>query len=170
MVVNFLDKAGLNEGWIYEVIVESSDGHAAPMGVKFGKSERVEVSIYKSSKTAGKISGEDSFRIYFVDDVSDVKIVLDSKRMRKDFASALVEVSVEKTAELKDVVKVLGKISSWEIKDDFTPINRAPSLFLEALIESTKPKPRKETIRECLRVISKVAPKSVYEKKIRELL
>ncbi len=170
MMLSFIDKAGLNEGWIYEVIVESSDGHAAPMGVKFGRSDGVEVSIYNSSKTAKKISREDSFRIYFVDDVSDVKIVLDSKRMRKDFASALLEVSVEKTVELKDVVKVFGRISSWEIKDDFTPINRAPSLFLEALIESTKPNPRKGTIRECLRVISKVAPKSAYEKKIKTLL
>lgn len=157
----------LNKDWVYEVVVESGGGHAAPMGVKFTGDGGVVLEVYSSAATCGNIKSSGSYRIYFTDALG-FKEALENKTIDAGVYPSM-EVEVEDMAELGDIVCFTGKITYQDSIDDVKPVNRAEALFLEALIESTKPAPDKEKIMEYARVISKVAPDSEYEKQSRKL-
>ncbi|MFH1789043.1 MAG: DUF447 domain-containing protein [Candidatus Altiarchaeota archaeon] len=157
----------LKENWVYEVVVESGGGHAAPMGVKFTGDGNVVLDAYNSSETCKNIGHDGSYRIYFTD-VLGLKEALDKKRLSEKILPSM-EVKVEDKEDLGDFTRFTGKITYQDNTDEIRPVNRAEALLLEALIESTKPQPVKEKIREYARVISKVAPDSEYDKNCRKL-
>lgn len=152
----------LNKDWVYEVVVESGGGHAAPMGVKFTGDGGVVLEVYKSAATCGNINTCGSYMIYFTDALG-LKEALEKKSIVAGVLPSM-EVKVEDMTDSCDIVRFTGKITYQDNTDALKTVNRAEALFLEALIESTKPEPDKNKIKEYARIISKVAPASEYEK------
>jgi hypothetical protein len=159
----------IRRGWLYEAVVVSGRGHAAPMGVKFSGADTIELEVYKTAETCRNIRGDGGFTVYFTD-AATFGGVLEKKRLEGKRSYASLTVEVASTENLGNKIRFKGKITSKSRMEKITLINRAEALYLEALIESTKPKPDSAKIKECLRVVSKVAPNSEYHKRVRKIL
>lgn len=165
----FNERAGLRPGWIYEVVVESMGGHATPMGARF-EDGRVVLRAYKSSETGGLISADGRFVIHFPAGVEVFAKVLESKAFDRKDASASLEVEVKEARDDGDCIVYTSEIQDYQVFGEIKPVNRAEALVLEALIESTKPRPDEEKIRGLARVVRKVAPDYDYERLIGKIL
>ena len=153
---------------MYEAVVVSGKGHAAPMGVRVTGADAIELDVYKTAETCRNIRDDGSFTVYFTDALT-LGRVLEKKKLKGKQHYASLTVDVVSTENLGRKIRFRGKIISKSNTDKMTLINRAEAAFLEALIESTKPRPKKGKLDETLRVISKVAPDSVYEKRLEAL-
>jgi len=172
----------MNETWIYEAIITTTDAcgtiRAAPMGISTPDSEHMVLEIYKTSKTAGNIIRDKKFTINFVmyvelfwNSIKGKNLEYDSFGHLKD-SDAWIDAKVQEIESSGEKIKVYSKITVYGIKNpNFVLINRAKHLAFESVVLFTKPGDEaKNEINENLRVIKKVAPGSKYEKLVKEIL
>lgn len=159
----------LTDGWVYEVLIESGNSHFAPMGVRFKGDLDVEVEIYKGSETLRNIEVEGSYKIVFADATGFFEALRDTVFNSKspDYSVCVDVVGIQDAGNMR---VVSGRLESKLDLGRAVLVNRADALFIEALVESTKPSPRVDLIKDYARVIRKVAPESVYAEKIEELM
>lgn len=169
MKQNILQELGFRQGWIYEVIAETR-GHLAPMGIWTDDLETLKMEIYRTAQTCGNILEDEKLTINFVDDIGPFFDSLAGKRITKEDTSAQLEVRVRKASELGEKIRFELDIMEHNIMEEVALINRAKYLALEALIESTKPKPSGEKIKGKYDTIKKIAPGSAYERALVGLL
>jgi hypothetical protein len=188
--MNLLQQLGMQPHWIYEVVV-TTRGHAgpnaAPIGVWTEDGQTLCAALYKGSATHTNILK----RREFVVNLADGPLMLHAALHRREtlgFKPAKgIDAPVLSTAEswlemrLADLSEAGGKtliqaeVTGQRLDGPITLINRAPGLFLESLVLSTRahlmPGGQAEAqLRENLRVIAKVAPGSAYVQAMQELL
>lgn len=175
---------------IYEVIIEIDNGvekNFAPIGIKYigtkGGSRKFEIFVFKGANMARLLQQHTSFTGIFSDDMDlfyecVTKNFSDKFKSKiNKFPSAVFE--VENIQESDNGFKVISAIKATkknvEKEKDIRKnlINRAKYLTLESLIYYTKPITNDEKAKkifEILRIVRKVAPYSVYERIISDLL
>ncbi len=156
-----LSRIGFKRNWIYEVVV-SARGHAAPMGVWTPDFRRIKLKAYKTSQTGRLIKKSGQFAVHFPSGVDSFQRALKSKKIAGGCSRLSCRV-VDVKEDSRSFV-FTAKVFDCKIKKPVFLFNRASSLALECLIESTKPKPRRKLIREYHETIKKVAPGSVYKR------
>ena len=179
MTSNLLKKLNFKRNWIYEVIVTTNgDGrNAAPMGIFTPDFEHICLNIYKSSETCRNILNSKIFVVNFVDDIelfysasldNDPGYVENSLVLSG--ASGYLELEVAGIDGLDGVTKVSSRIINCDSNGEIYLLNRAKFLALECLITSTKPIIAKKQILEYYRVIKKIAPDSMYETIVKNII
>jgi len=174
------------KGYIYEILVEIEKGEKnfAPMGIKYigtkNKLKMFEVFAFNNTKTAHLLTENLKFKAVFT---SNIQIFYEciTKDFSRNFYSKIrkfpcINLNVEKIERFDDGIKAIcssdiDKNKEKKIKENL--INRAKYLTLESLIYYTKPisnKEKMDKISECLRVIKKVAPGSLYEKIVNDII
>jgi len=160
---------GFKEDWIYEVIVETPDNHAAPMGISLEGVDELKLWVYKTSKTHDKLKEGRKFRVFFPKDSLAVSDVLESKRVDSSRTHGFLEVKVVGEADFSDLTQFVCEVTAVEA-EDVVLINRAEGLLAELLIESTKPKRDTKLMKKIAAKIRKVAPYSDFDKKADEII
>lgn len=168
-----LSELEMEENWIYEVLLATKDKqgnvNVAPMGIK-RIGDKISIAIYKNSRTYDNIRKTNKAIVNFVPDTLSFYKTREPDDEYLKLADAYLELEVEKITEGDPVTFIftVPKISGKQPK----LINRAESLFLEALIAHSKI-PYKEEAKQMFdyycNTISKVAPDSEYEKTIKKL-
>jgi hypothetical protein len=185
-----LDQVGMKKNWIYEIIISSYDGklpNAAPFGVKTPDFNIVEIDMYKGSKTLKNILSNREFVINAVADPASFYEALYEKQNIKYGSADTVnapliidapinmEAVVESFTNTEQKVLIKASVSHIHIRQKVVLVNRANNLLLESLILTTRashfPLEKTETrLKEHYRVVKKVAPGSIYQSIMQELL
>jgi hypothetical protein len=185
-----LQQLGFEKQWVYEIVLSSYGNyipHAAPFGVKSFDSNSLSLDMYKGSNTLENILVKGEFVINMVDDPTffyDALYV--GKKINfgpgKKVAAPVIldspsslEMKVISTTDKKARVFIEAEVVYVHNPGKGKLINRAKSLFLESLIQSTRlsvfPKLELDkSMKENYRVIKKVAPGSKYETMMASLL
>jgi len=186
-------KSLLRRGWIYETIAttfnKDKSSNSAPVGIYTKNFRTIVIELYKTSGTYRNIIRDKEFAVNFTDNISFFhksaisKKGLEYAKSRKVNAPLLkdadgyLELKVIDIQDLGDRVRIESEIVDFKINKKINPVNRAKSLALEAVINTTKishvPDSQKrflkKEIREYRRVIKKVAPDSEYERIMEEI-
>ena len=178
-----LEEIGMKNNWIYEVIVSTFHvrvPHAAPMGIWSEDLDTLNLAIYRDSKTLENIIKKEEFAVNIVDDIKTFYESLFNKGniayapsnqinapIIRD-ASATIESKVTHIEQKENRFHIKAEIVNIRIWNKVRLVNRAKSLTLESLILVTRlhhfPDRRiEEILKENFRVIAKVAPDSMYE-------
>ncbi len=185
-----IESLGLAKNWIYEAIISSmgDDGpHAAPFGVKKIDDQRIEMAMYKGSKTLSNIQVKREFAVNMVVDpvvfyhALFVKHKIKFSRAKRIDtpvilgSPASIEARIIKTMDTRRKIIIEAKVVYIHFNRKKEWINRANNLLLESLILSTRmvhfPQGEAEALlRENYRVIRKVALGSEYELAMKELM
>jgi hypothetical protein len=176
--------------WIYEVIVSTFHvrvPHAAPMGIWSEDLDTLNLAIYRDSKTLENIIKKKEFTVNIVD---DIEIFYESLFNKGNIAyapsnqinapiirdaSAIIESKVTHIAQKENRFHIKAEIVNIRIWNKIRLVNRAKSLTLESLILVTRlhhfPDRRiEEILKENSRVIAKVAPNSMYEQVMENIM
>lgn len=175
----------LKKNWIYESIITTYSeerANSAPMGVYTRDLERVNLDVYKTSKTCGNILEKKEFVINFTDDVSlfyksvfrdDIAYgggrKVDAPILKN--ADAFLEMQVKDVKDQGDKVWITAEVVDYYLNEKtkgVNPVNRAEALALECLIKATRipyvSVDERETLKKEItyisRVVGKVAPGS----------
>lgn len=185
-----LQQLGMRPHWIYEVVITTrgrSGPNAAPIGVWTEDGQILCAALYKGSATRENILEGREFAVNLVDDPLTLHAALHRREALAFKPSRGIDAPVLAAAESwlemrlaehrEDEGKTLirAEIAGPCPDGPAKLINRAPGLFLESLILSTRahlssPGQAAERLRENLRVMAKVAPGSAYVKAMQELL
>jgi len=167
--MSLLADLGFKENWIFEVVLECS-GHAAPMGVWSKDLEKLEMKVYKSSKTHELLSKERAGWIHLTGSVEQFFSALADKKIDANLADASLKFEVLSEAGSDEAT--VFTLDVIEVNERRKPalVCRAEHLLLEALIESSKPEADRARLAWLAEKISRTAPGSVFEKKVGELI
>jgi hypothetical protein len=185
-----LDQLGMEENWIYEVIISSvgdNGPHVAPFGVKTRDFNCVEIEIYKGSNTLRNILVNGEFAVNMVvDPVIFYNALFANDKIKYSLAKrintpvlfgspASIEARLIDTIDTKQKILIKAKVVHLHLHSKSEWLNRAKNILLESLILSTRiayfPEGKAEKLlRENYRVVQKVAPRSEYELIMQELL
>jgi hypothetical protein len=173
----------MKNNWIYEVIVSTLHvrvPHAAPMGVWSEDLDTLNLAIYRGSKTLENIKKNKEFAVNIV---NDIKTFYESLFNKENIAyapsnqinapiisdaSAIIESKVTHIAQKENRFHIKAEIVDIRIWNKIILVNRAESLVLESLILATRlhhfpDRKIEEILKENFRVIAKVAPDSMFE-------
>jgi hypothetical protein len=185
-----LEEIGIKNNWIYEVVVSTFHvrvPHAAPMGIWSEDLDTLNLAIYRDSKTLKNIIKKKEFAVNIVDDIKTFYESLFNKGniayapsnqinapLIRD-ASAIIECKVTHIAQKENRFHIKAEIADIRISYKIRLINRAKGLALESLILATRlhhfPDRRiEEILKENCRVIAKVAPGSMYQQVMENIL
>jgi len=185
-----LEEIGIKNNWIYEVVVSTFHvrvPHAAPMGIWSEDLDTLNLAIYRDSKTLKNIIKKKEFAVNIVDDIKTFYESLFNKGniayapsnqinapLIRD-APAIIECKVTHIAQKENRFHIKAEIVDIRISNKIRLINRAKGLALESLILATRlhhfPDRRiEEILKENSRVIAKVAPGSMYEQVMENIM
>ena len=185
-----LHRLGLQEHWIYEVLISTSchdTPHAAPIGVWSDGADELLMDVYDGSQTLANILQGGHFVANFPVDAGTLYTALRAPEQLA-FAgahlvnapvvvgcTATVELTLSRAITGGDTVRIVGDVR--RVHHDGAPrlINRAEGLLLESLVLATRlehrdPGAALTTLTENYRVVSKVATGSAYERALAALL
>jgi hypothetical protein len=185
-----LDALGLQERWIYEVLISTfhdQTPHAAPIGVWARGTDELLMDVYDGSQTLANILQAGHFTAGFPSDAVMLQTALrdsgqlafaDARLVQAPVVAgctATVELTLMRATPGDGRVRIVGHVEGVHLEAAPRLINRAEGLLLESLVLSTRLQrgARKATLSaltENLRVVSKVAPGSVYERALAKLL
>lgn len=185
-----LDRLGLRELWTYEVLVSTfrhSAPHAAPMGVWTDNGDELSLDAYKGSQTLANLLETGDFAVNFPVDSGTLYAAIRAPEQLAFTAArsvraplvagctACVELSASRTIDSGEAMRVTGTVRRVHQDGPIRLINRAEGLLLESLVLSTRqqqfePALVAATLKENLRVVSKVAPGSPYQDALEALL
>lgn len=161
--------------------------HAAPMGIWSEDLDTLNLAIYRDSKTLKNIIKKKEFAVNIVDDIKTFYESLFNKGniayapsnqinapLIRD-APAIIECKVTHIAQKENRFHIKAEIVDIRISYKIRLINRAKGLALESLILATRlhhfPDRRiEEILKENSRVIAKVAPGSMYEQVMENIM
>lgn len=157
-----LKKLGLEQNWIYEVLMETGGLHRAPMGVWTEDFETFIVDVYTDSSTHSNLTSSSIGTIYFIE---DPKYFVETKE-----ADYFAKADFKVIETLKgNPTRFVCKVLELDVIKKGEPLNRGKGLFLEYLVERSRrkinPKAR-ERYKYYKKTIRKVAPGSIYDKLI----
>ena len=173
-----LKRLGFQKNWIYEVIVttQSASGtqypaHSAPVGVWTPDLKSVKFKLYPS-KTLRNLAGNPVLTVSFPSGVQAFQDASKSKKLkyaRTKFGYSLaglsfIELKITGARKTGEAVEFTASVTGSRLKKDTRLFNRAEYMTLEYLIKKTKPNAAEKELEEYRRVISKVAPESIYTK------
>jgi hypothetical protein len=185
-----LQRLGLRERWIYEVLVSTfrdETPHAAPIGVWADGTDALLMDVYDGSQTLVNIVESGSFVANFPADVGMLYAALRAPD-RLAFAGARLvrapvvcgctaNVELALSRAIPDGVKVhiVGDVKRVHLSGAPRLVNRAEGLLLESLVLVTRLEHRETssalaTLTENYRIVRKVAPGSDYERALEALL
>ena len=188
--MNQLHRLGLQKHWIYEVLLSTFHDHtfhAAPIGVWTDGSDALLMDVYDGSQTLANILETHECVANFPADAGMLYTALRAPE-RLAYAgarcvqapivadcTATVELTVSSATRRDDAVRIVGKVEGVDHAAAPRLINRAEGLLLESLVLATRlERGAREaaltTLTENLRVVRKVAPRSVYERALAALL
>lgn len=179
MPKSVLEKLGFRRGWIYETVLttQSRRGsmNSAPMGVWTSDMKSINIKAYKNSKTLENLLENNFFVINFPNCVQLFHDALSSKKPRyvkTKYGRAVpglsfLEMKTTGSRKLKDAVEFNASVVGHKIKNKVRLFNRAEYLTIEYLIKKTKPNVNKKELLEYRRIVSKVAPNSVYSELVK---
>ena len=179
----------LQPGWIYEAILCTSlddTPHAAPAGVWTDDRRTLQMDLYRTSRTLGRVLEGGPFVAVFPDSALTLYHALhEPGRLRfararvvdaptLAGAGAAVELSLDGVSG-DDPVRVRGRVECVSASGRPRLINRAEGLLTESLILATRASRigRDATLarlEEHARVIHKVAPESSWDQAVSRLL
>jgi hypothetical protein len=185
-----LDVLGLQERWIYEVLISTfhdQTPHAAPIGVWKRGTDELLMDVYDGSQTLANILEIGHFTASFPTNAVTLHTALrDSGQLAFTDArlvqapvvagcTATVELTLKRATPGDGRVRIVGDVECVHLEAAPRLINRAEGLLLESLVLSTRLKrgageATLSALTENLRVVSKVAPGSVYERALAKLL
>ncbi len=184
----------MQQGWIYETIVSTYCGgepHAAPIGVRAEGLDTLRMEIFDSSQTLTGILDTGLFTVGFPSDVTMFHAALFTpgllvfEEARSVSAPvvvgcvATVELALREAIPAPPRVRISGEVVRAEVQVESPAnlrlFNRAEGLLVESLILATRLQYLdEETVRRSLeenrRVIRKVAPGSIWETKMADLM
>jgi hypothetical protein len=155
-----LEKLGLRQNWVYEVLMETGGLHRAPIGIWTEDFETFIADIYKDSSTFSNLMSAGIGTVYFIEDPRYFVETRDAEY----FARADFKV-VEKLPG--NPTRFVYKVLKLDILREGQPINRAQGMFLEYLVDRSRRRideSAKKRYEYYKRTIKKVAPGSVYDK------
>jgi hypothetical protein len=185
-----LDALGLQERWIYEVLISTfhdQTPHAAPIGVWARGTDELLMDVYDGSQTLANILEIGHFTASFPSSAVMLQTALrdsgqlafaDARLVRAPVVAgctATVELTLKRATPGDGRVRIVGHVECVHLEAAPRLINRAEGLLLESLVLSTRLKrgtreAAVSALTENLRVVGKVAPGSVYEHALTELL
>jgi hypothetical protein len=188
--MDHLQALGLRPLWIYETLVTTLHDrtpHAAPMGVWTDGSGALVLDAYKGSQTLAGLLESGDFAVNFPADAEVLhRAVLSPEQLTFKAArrvsaplvtgcTASLELTVSRSVDSGEKVRVTGTVECLIQDGPARLINRAEGLLLESLVLSTRLEYRDRdsviaTLNENLRVVSKVAPGSSYERALAAIL
>jgi len=140
--------------------METGGIHRAPMGIWTKDFKSFMVDVYKDSSTYNNLGNNGVGTVYFVD---DPRYFVETK-----------EIDYFAKADFKVIASISGnpsrfvcKVLSLDVVRKGNPLNRAPGLFLEYLVDRSRRKKSDEARKRYLhfkRTIKKVAPGSIYDR------
>jgi hypothetical protein len=185
-----LHPLGLQERWIYEVLISTirhDTPHVTPIGVWTENADTLLLDVYDGSQTLANILGGGDFVANFPADVGMLYAALWTPK-ELTFAearlvhapivagcTATVELAVSRTTADGRRVRIVADVKSVYHAEAPRLINRAEGLLLESLVLATRLERRgadavRTTLMENYRVVGKVAPGSAYEHALEALL
>jgi hypothetical protein len=190
--MTLLESFGMQKHWIYETIISTTgpDGrtpHCAPMGVRSRDLKHLQLEIFKESETLSNIIRDERFAVNFTHDrLLFYDVLFDKRNLTFDCPSKF-SVPVLKQADASLELFLASKhrqgnkfyletqIVSTVQNEPVTLVNRAENLFLDSLVWITRfdhlPKVQvRAALRENMRIIRRVAPRSQYEIRLSRLL
>jgi hypothetical protein len=185
-----LDTLGLQERWIYEVLISTFHDqapHATPIGVWACGGDELHMDLYDGSQTLANILDTGHFTANFPADAGMLYAALrtpeqltfaDAELVHAPVVAgctATVELTLSRATPSDDRVRIVGDVKC--VHQETTPrlINRAEGLLLESLVLASRlecgaREAALTALTENHRVVSKVAPGSVYERALAALL
>jgi hypothetical protein len=179
----------MHKGWIYEVLVSTyaNDApHAAPIGISTDDSATLRVETYESQTRRNMLatghlvanfpsSADMLFRALYAPHLLSYEAAEQVRAPTVVGSSAVVELIVEHAMVHGVQVRAVTRPILVRIIEPPTLLNRAEGLLLESLILATRIEHLdhevvEASLRENLRVVSKVAPGSRYEGEMAEIL
>jgi hypothetical protein len=160
-----LEKIGLKQNWIYEVLMETGGIHRAAIGIWTEDFETFIADIYKDSSTYSNLMTSGIGTVYFVE---DPRYFADTKDIEY-FARADFKV-VEKLPG--SPTRFVFKVLRLDVLREGRPVNRAQGMFLEYLVDRSRQKVdegSKQRAKYYKRTIQKVAPGSAYDRLVERL-
>lgn len=160
------------------IVTTNGDGrNAAPMGIFTPDFEHICLNVYKSSETCRNILNSKIFVVNFVDDIElfysaslDTDLEYVGNSLVLNGASGYLELEVNGIERSDTVTKLSSRIIDYSGEGEIYLLNRAKFLALECLIMSTKPVIAKKQILEYYQVIKKIAPRSRYERIVKDII
>lgn len=155
-----LEKLGLRQNWVYEVLMETGGIHRAPIGIWTEDFGTFIADIYRDSSTYSNLMSAGIGTVYFIE---DPRYFVETKEVEY-FARADFKV-VEKLSG--NPTRFVYKVLKLDILREGQPINRAQGMFLEYLVDRSRRRideSAKKRYEYYKRTIKKVAPGSVYDK------
>jgi len=183
-------RLGLQERWTYEVLISTfrhDTPHAVPIGVWTEGADELLMDVYDGSQTLASILEGGDFVANFPADAGLLYAALRAPRQLA-FAeaqlvhapvvagcTATVELTLRRAIPGTDRVRLAGAVRRVHHEGAPRLINRAEGLLLESLVLASRLEHRdaaaaQTTLTENLRVVSKVAPGSAYERALAALL
>ena len=185
-----LHPLGLQESWIYEVLVSTFCGgtpHATPIGVWTDGRGELHMDVYDGSQTLAHILKGGDFVANFPVDAAMLFLAL-HEPAQLTFAearcvtapvvagcTAVVELAVSRVSRDGEKVRIVGEVRHVAAAGTPRLINRAEGLLLESLVLVSRLERRDTaealaTLTENQRIAGKVAPGSVYERALARLV
>ena len=181
---------GLKQHWIYEVLVSTychGTPHAAPVGVWAEGLDELHMDVFDGSRTLATIREGGDFVVNFP---AGAEMLYAAQRAPERLAfaaarcvqapivagcTATVELATRSVTPDGDKVRIVGEVKHLNHAEAPRLINRAEGLLLESLILATRLERGDRgaaltTLTENHRVVSKVAPGSVYARAMTALL
>ena len=185
-----LQRLGLQERWIYEVLISTfrdATPCAAPIGVWVDGADELLMDVYEGSQTLTNIVQAGSFVANFPADVGSLYAALRAPK-QLGFAeahvvhapivagcTATVELTLSSATPGGETVRVVGRVERVDQAGVPRLINRAEGLLLESLVLATRLEHAEAAavlakLTENHRIVRKVAPRSDYERAMEALL
>ncbi len=155
-----LEKIGIKEKWIYEVLMETGGIHRTPMGIWTKDFKSFMVDVYQDSSTFNNLKNEGIGSVYFIEDPRYFVETKDPEYFAKADFKVVASVSGNPTRFVCQVLRL-------DSERDGKPLNRARGAFLEYLVDRSRRKKSPEAEKRYAHfksIIKKVAPGSAYDR------